>query len=131
MSKQAVYKKLSGLICAVENCQKTGNTEWEERHKETIVCIINDHLPSGSSFDSGTKLLEDGFSGPEKLIFQADYHHMNESGMYDGWSEHTVILTPSLQHGFNLRVTGRDRDNIKEYIEEVFYLALSEEIDIN
>jgi hypothetical protein len=45
---------------------------------------------------------------------------MNEGGYYDGWTEHQVIITPSLQHGFDVRVTGQDRNEIKDYLAELF-----------
>ena len=49
---------------------------------------------------------------------------MNEYGAYVGWTEHDVIVTPAFD-GFNLRVTGRDRNQIKEYIGDVFHTWLS------
>jgi hypothetical protein len=52
---------------------------------------------------------------------------MNEQGSYDGWTEHTVIVTPSLAMGYRLRITGRDRNGIKEYMHDVFNAALNED----
>ena len=50
---------------------------------------------------------------------------MDEHGGYDGWTEHKIIVTPSLVYGFELRVTGKDRNDIKDYIAEVMHGALS------
>jgi hypothetical protein len=86
------------------------------------------YLPSGSGFDNGSKL-DLSESTPERIVLSTSYHHMNEGGMYDGWSEHTVIVTPSLASGFNLRITGRDRNAIKAYIAECFHDALTVEVD--
>ena len=75
-------------------------------------------MPSGSGVDSGTKLLDN--STPDRLVFQADFHHMDENGFYDGWTEHQIIVTPSLAYGFNVRITGRNRNEIKDYLADLF-----------
>jgi hypothetical protein len=58
------------------------------------------------------------------LVIVTSYHHMNDAGMYDGWTDHKVIVTPSLVHGFVLRITGRNRNDIKEYIADLFQQSL-------
>src|SRR5215469_16388627 len=92
-----LYSELSTLIQARKNCQQSNNTEWFDRHSGTIQKLCKQHLPSGSGFDSGTKFDLDA-SRADKLVFHTSFHHMNESGMYDGWTEHTVTVTPSLAH---------------------------------
>jgi len=52
---------------------------------------------------------------------------MDEHGYYDGWTEHKVIVTPHLTHEFDLKVTGRDKNGIKDYIVETFDNALDSE----
>ena len=52
------------------------------------------------------------------------FHHMNDGGFYDGWTEHSVVVTPSLVYGFDTRITGRDRNDIKNYIGEEMDLRL-------
>ena len=54
---------------------------------------------------------------------------MNENGMYDGWTEHKIVITPDLLHGFNLSIGGRNRNEIKDYLHEVYSAALAEEFD--
>lgn len=111
------YAKISSLLTAIENCRKNGNHEWEVKHEETINTIIKEHFPSGGGFDAGTSLLPE--SNPEKLVFQADFHHMNDAGYYDGWTEHKVTVTASLS-GLHIKVSGRNKRDIKDYIGEVF-----------
>ena len=98
------------------------NVKIKECYSEIEECVKS-YFPSGSGFDSGTDFLSD-ISTPERLCFQADFHHMDENGYYDGWTEHTVIVRPSLSFGFNIRVSGRNRNNIKEYIEYCFNTSL-------
>jgi hypothetical protein len=116
-----LYQKLATLLQAIDNCQKSGNTEWHEKHRETLHSLCSEHMPRGSGFDNGTTLQE---STPNRITFGTAFHHMDESGSYDGWTDHTVIITPDLVHGFNLRITGRDRNQIKEYMHECFAMAL-------
>lgn len=120
MNSTAVfYSKLANLFVAHENCVKLGNKEWEITHREKLEEFIKNYLPHGSGFDSGTKFLWDE-SNRNKLVFSADFHHMNEGGYYDGWTEHKVIITPDLLFGYNIKVTGRNRNDIKEYISQCF-----------
>ena len=101
--------------------------EWFERHTETIKSIVKEHFPSGSGFDCGTRFEFDK-SNPEKLVFFTEFHHLNENGFYDGWTQHEVIVKPSLVFGFTIRVTGKDRNDIKDYIAECFDDALNTEV---
>lgn len=124
MNQRTVAQQIASALQAQINCQKNGNQEWHDRHGETIEQLVSDHLPSGSGFDAGTTLADD--SKPNRLIFNTSFHHMTEHGMYDGWTEHQVIVTPCLVLGFSLRVTGRDRNDIKELIGDTFNDCLSQ-----
>lgn len=125
-----VYQAIASKIQAMRNCDESGNIEWFHKHHDAILALVRDHLPSGSGFDSGTAIdgLEHVDSKRDELRFSTFFHHMNDSGMYDGWSEHCIVVRPSLAHGFTLRVAGRDRNGIKEYIAEVFSAALDAEL---
>lgn len=126
--KTELYATLASLIQARLNCIKSNNQEWLGKHTARILEIVKAHMPSGSGVDSGTKIDLDASTG-EKLVFTFSYHHMNDNGMYDGWTEHKAIVTPSLAHGFSLNITGRNRNQIKEYLHEVFSFAVSAQLD--
>lgn len=96
-------------------------------HIERLAKLCADHLPSGSGIDNGSKLSER--STPNRLIFSADFHHMNDAGMYAGWTSHEVIVTPDLGMRFNTRVTGRDRNGIKDYLADTFAHCINIDID--
>lgn len=125
--KRKLYQHIASRLQAMENCDKSGNAEWLDRHERALHVLCRDYLPRGSGFDNGTTLMEG--SKPNRLVFITAYHHMNEGGYYDGWTNHTVIITPDLASGFNVRVTGRDRNDIKDYVGDSFHEALSQEID--
>ena len=117
------YQKLHMTIVALENCKVSNNEKWIAIHEETIKTIM-ESAPSGSGFDSGTKLVPTGKA--EKLVFETSFHHMDENGMYDGWTEHNVTVKPSFL-GFSLSVSGRNKNGIKEYIGDCFYEFLDQE----
>ena len=129
-----LYSELSTLIDARKRCLadsiSPANTpersahwcDMADEHETKIEKLVRDLMPSGSGFDSGTKLDIDA-SHAEKLVFTTSYHHMNDGGYYSGWTEHVVTVTPGFA-GLHIRVSGRDRADIKEYICEVFDQAL-------
>ncbi len=101
-----------------------------EQKDYAVKCLDRcvDLLPSGSGFNAGCRVdLEK--STPTKIIINTSYHHMNDAGFYDGWTEHKVILTP-LFNGYDIHVTGRDRNGIKEYIGFTFAECLDSEVDL-
>lgn len=120
---QPAYQRLSSMFQAMLNCAESNNETWYDTWHERIEALMED-FPHGSGFNSGTQF-DFAASKPERLVLLTSFHHMHESGMYDGWTEHTVIVTPSLQHGFHIHVTGRDRNEIKHYIAEMFAACLS------
>ncbi len=118
-----VYQVIASLQAARDNCNASGNGEWSDKHSVRLSAIIREHMPSGAGIDNGTKLSED--STPERLVFTFGYHHMNDVGMYDGWTEHKCIVTASLVTGITLRITGRDRNGLKDYLYDTFHQALT------
>lgn len=118
---------ISSAVGAYQNCVKSGNREWQLKHLETLE-RLSALLPSGSGFNNGTELDIDR-SSIEKLVFKTTFHHMSDHGFYEGWSEHTITITPAFD-GFNLKVSGSDRNQIKDYIADVFLHCLSQEIGV-
>ena len=123
-----IYQALAECVDARQNCIKSGNDGWKVKWEEKIQAVMETRMPSGSGWDCGTKIDLDSSTG-EKIVLYGSYHHMNENGMYDGWSEHTITVHPSLQFGFRLTVSGRDRKEIKDYLHETFDFVLREEVE--
>lgn len=119
-----IAAKLSLLLQARTNCGKLGNKEWFARH-EAAAHEICKNGPSGSGIDQGTKL-DVACSDADKLVFIVAFHHMNEVGYYDGWTEHTIRVYPAFQ-GVRLTISGEDRDEIKDYLHDVYYTWLTSE----
>jgi hypothetical protein len=126
--KKPLYTVLASLMGAYHRCIESRNEEWERKHRERIEALVRQYLPSGSGFDTGTKI-DFACSTEERLEFDTAFHHMNDVGYYDGWTEHGIIVTPSLSSGFKLRITGRNRRDIKDYIAEQVDHILHEEVE--
>lgn len=120
------YEKLARLIHALDTCTKSDNFMWAGKHEEAINLIMRD-APSGSGIDAGTKILT-GKSTSEKIVLFSQFHHMNDGGYYDGWTEHEVWVLPSLMFGMTLKLTGRNRNDIKDYLYDVYHSWLTEEV---
>lgn len=133
MNIRPLYKQIAICLESLANCLASNNAEWRARWESNAEDLTLNFMPSGSGIDCGTKLDIDASLAQGKLVFTLSYHHMNENGMYDGWTEHKAIVSPSLAHGFELKITGRDRNQIKEYLHETLHFCLSKEIaqDVN
>ena len=121
-----LYQKIASLLNARENCRKSENTEWFNRHTDELESIADNELPHGSGIDSGCTINLDK-SNSNKIVIEMEYHHMTEWGMYDGWSDHTITIKPDLFSGFCMSISGRNRNDIKEYLYQVFESVLNEE----
>lgn len=123
-----LYSELATAIQAHKNCNARNprNDEWFDKWTNRINELVR-KLPSGSGIDCGTKIDLDA-THEEKLVLYASFHHMNDGGFYDGWTEHTITVTPSFTSKINLRISGRNRNDIKEYLNEEYYHALTQEL---
>jgi hypothetical protein len=121
-----VYQQISRSLQAMLNCVDMGKTEWQTRHMQCILQIVKSTAPSGSGIDCGTVIDLDN-SKPDRIVLVCQFHHM-DNGFYNGWTSHNIIITPALDNDFNLRITNRDRNQIKEYLTEIYSEWLNETI---
>ena len=118
--KLPLYQLIARAGEAVRNCAKNGNEVWLHVW-EDLLEQCEEFLPSGSGFDAGTKI---EYAGKSKIILQTSFHHMDEHGHY----EHTVTVIPDLMYGFDIRISGRDKNDVKGHIAYVFHDALRQEV---
>jgi hypothetical protein len=122
---QAIADAIARLARAKEYPESDLGKAWTDSASDTLRHIERECLPSVDGFHRGTTIDRDE-SSPVRIVFRVDYHHATKAGFRDGWTQHRVILTPAF-NGFNLRVTGKNRDEIKEVIGELFSILLCEE----
>lgn len=72
------YRHLSGLITAIRNCEKLGNTEWLDKHATRLHELGTNQAPSGSGLDAGSELVLKE-STPDKLVFSSTHRKGSES----------------------------------------------------
>lgn len=123
-----LYEAIYTALLARQNCATPGfaNPTAIDGWDEVLDDLETNFLPRGSGFDCGTRIVRDlTSSGGFKLT--TDFHHMDEHGGYDGWTEHMVHVTPSFIGGFDMTVSGRNRNQIKDWIGSQFGRALGME----
>jgi hypothetical protein len=120
-----LYQEIASTLQAIRNCRAANNREWLDKHGETLKELAG-RLPHGSGIDNGVTIDEDACE-EHRLVFYFGFHHMNETGMYDGWTYHTLYVYPEFD-GIRLRITGKDRNDVKEYLYDLFHDALNEEV---
>lgn len=109
--------KLASALQAMNNCTLSGNHESSEKWDDYILDECK-KLPSGSGIDAGCKMIREECT-TKKMVFSFGFHHLNENGYYDGWTAHKLIVTPGWA-GPDLKITGRDRNQIKDYLYQLF-----------
>lgn len=128
MTHTKVITLIAQLIDARKRCETMGNTEWFSNHTSRLESIAKDILPSGSGVDNGTTIDLDR-STPDCLVLSTAFHHMDESGGYNGWTEHLIKIRPSLAFGFTVTIGGRNRHDIKDYLGDLFQHVLNSPVD--
>ena len=107
----------------VERAENNLNAQWGDIARTRLGQLVN-MLPSGSGIDCGTKLVS---ASATKIVLECSFHHMDEHGYYDGWTKHRITVRPTFD-SIDISVSGRNRNDIKEYLHEVYSLALAENI---
>lgn len=124
MRSQTIAAAFASVRVAYENCQQSGNTEWLERwafRKRKLIEMI----PRGSGIDSGPDNIQ---ISQREISFDISFHHMNDNGCYDGWTDHTVRVRPAFD-GIDVVISGRDRNEVKDYIHEVYNWHFSQLVE--
>jgi hypothetical protein len=129
--KKPLYKQFAGSIAARQNCIKCHNTEWQSKHEDTIVKLI-DCLPHGSGIN-GNWYIDYEKSHSEKIVLSNTFDAMDENGFYDQYIDFTLTIKPSMLHDIDLFITGYfgKYQDIKEYLYETFNYALTENVEVN
>ena len=122
-----LIQTIANALTARANCQRTGNTEWFARWTDTLTGPLTDALPHGSGIN-GENTIDLDRSTPDKVVIHTAFHHMDENGYYDGWTQHTVTIRPAFE-GLHVTISGPDRNGIKDDLAIVFLDALLESYD--
>ena len=120
---QKLVAAINNALVARRNCENSGNDEWQDRWARKLEQYTK-HLPSGSGIDAGSTI--DMYeSESEALVLRTQYHHMNDNGFYDGWTDHKLTIQPTFSGGLQINIEGEDRNDIHDYLVDTFNEALS------
>lgn len=122
MYPKTVAQSIASSLEAMRNCERTGNVEWLAKHRVHVLELVKEHMPSGSGIDRGMQIDLDK-SSEDKLVFTFGFHDMDVNGYYNGWTEHVLTVKPSFS-GLNTKISGPNRNDIKDYLHEIFDRAL-------
>lgn len=103
----------------------TGRPDLVDLAEEQLRHIEQNHLPSGSGIDCGTKIYRD--YSLRDIILKFSYHAMDENGFYDGWYDYTLTLSPDFVWGFQMHLDGNEE--YADYLLDVFQDALEQEVE--
>lgn len=103
-----------------ERAQNNESAQWGDIAHDRLAQLVR-MLPSGSGIDSGTELVS---ANATKIVLSAGFHHMNDGGYYDGWTEHKITVRAEFG-GIAITIGGRNRNEIKDYLHETYHYALT------
>lgn len=125
--EHTVISEIATAVRALDNCIKSGNTEWAYRWDQYLSAIEREYLPSGSGFDSGCTV-DVEHSNARSIVINAPFHVMNNHGYYTGWRPIRVRVTPTFD-GIAIRVTNAKSSDLADYVFDVFDVALTRVVD--
>ena len=108
-----LYQKIARVVS-----QK--NTSLNVIEKE--LALLQELLPIGNGIETGCVISLK--STKKRIVIDTINWHPNYS---DKLTKHQVVITPSFEGEINIRITGKNEDNIKEYLHDIFREALMKE----
>lgn len=89
--------------------------------QDEAIDIFNHVLPHGSGIDCDWKIT---FHNRSKRIHMSNsYHCMDENGMYDGWSDFTVIIDWEDEEYYRIMFHGRESQRLARKYDLRDYLT--------
>lgn len=106
------------------------DTTVREAADANLRYVQKNFLPSGSGIDNGCEIDQWKIQKNKLVFFKITfyYHHMNDAGYYTHWTEHRVTVTPNW-NGIDFKISGRDTAGLKDYLYDIFHLALTVDRD--
>jgi len=127
MVRNFVFQEIAQGIRIVNST--TSADDIKSSWRAYLSDIVDECFPHGSGIDNGNSIDFDK-SSSDRIVINSSFHCMDENGFYCGWYDFSVTVKPSLQFRFDMKIQGRnsclDRNNLKEYIYEIYEYALGQ-----
>ena len=107
----------SDIARAVNGYHMTDNPETKA-FQENLIKHFEAELPVNEFFIERKVDIQRSIA--QRLVLLVRYKHQPEYKCHNSITNHQVIITPCMMHGFIVRVTGPDRRGAKEKIENCF-----------
>jgi hypothetical protein len=102
---------------------------WAKRAKE--LSLLQELLPNGNGIREheglAVILLE---STKKRIVIETTYWPPHDSYETTRRTVHQLVITPSFEGEINIRVTGKNENNVKEYLQDIFREALMKEYEV-
>jgi hypothetical protein len=125
-----VYEVLARIVEARLRSIDLNQHEWVAKHEQELRKIVHKYLPSGGGYDTGCEIDLDR-SRENLLVIKTSFHFMNDVGYYTHWQNYILECTPSLIHGFVMKVKFANHKPVNEsdleFIGDNLYDALKME----
>lgn len=120
---------IQAIAAAFELWARCSGADWRDgarTHGAAIKALVADYLPNNSGCD--VTVFDFDESRVDRLIFMREFHHADFLGRDDGWTSHRIIVTPSLARGFDVTVTGRNRNDVRAHLFRTYSHALAQSL---
>lgn len=121
-----IIQEIASQIAIYQN-QTCLNHTIVQKAETKLLWLSKNCLPSGSGIDCGTKIQLDK-SRYSWVYLYCGFHPMDANGYYDGWTKHHIKVFPTFD-GFEISISGRNRNDIKAYLYDVYHICLSQEFE--
>ena len=64
----------------------------------------------------------------KKIVIGFSYQHYNDNGYHEGYTNHECRITAKFDD-FNIYISGRNKNDIKDYLHELFFYNITEFIN--
>lgn len=91
-----------------------------------IMKYVETYMPVGGDIEDTRLVLAE--STQNTLVFSCSFHHMNRNGFYDGYTYHKIKVMPSMLFEIDVRARGQNKNDVKDYLEEIFFYALVQSV---
>ena len=99
-----------------------------ERHNDVLDFIEKELLPSGSGFDSGTKINREKTTDT-RIVLDTAVHPLTDAGYYTAWKHFSIIVSASHLFGFTVKSSKKLPWNIREWVLDTFNEVLDTEVE--
>jgi len=91
------------------------------------LTLLQELLPNGNGMRRQINCMILLESTKKRIVIGTAYWHPNDNYETSRWTEHKVVITPSFEGEINIRITGKNENNVKDYLYDIFREALMKE----